>query len=52
MSDLRKVLTQALAKATAPLRAIDRDRVRQAEEAYGQGETTPFQKGMIAHPSG
>jgi hypothetical protein len=39
---LRDLLAEALARAAAPARPVDWERVRAAEEAYARGETKPF----------
>jgi hypothetical protein len=38
----RDLLADALARASAPVRPVDWERVRAAEEAHGRGETKPF----------
>jgi hypothetical protein len=44
MLRLHQVLSQAVAKAKMPLRPVDWNRVREADEAYARGETKPFQR--------
>jgi hypothetical protein len=47
-ADLHRFLSTALAKAKAPPRPMDLNRVREAEEAYARGETKPFQRHLEA----
>jgi hypothetical protein len=49
LAKLRQFLVEAVAKAKAPPRPLDWERVRQAEAAYGRGETKPFDKGSTIH---
>jgi hypothetical protein len=49
LASLRQFLLDALEKAKKPLRPIDRQRVREVEEAYARGETKPFRKTAGKH---
>jgi hypothetical protein len=51
MADLRGLLVEALAKAGAPTRPVDWDRIRAAEAAHARGETKPFQR-TASRPQG
>lgn len=44
LANFRQFLLEALEKAKKPLRPLDRQRVREVEEAYARGETKPFRK--------
>ena len=51
LSDFSRLLTGALGLVKSPPPPVDPERARQAEEAYRQGQTSPFQ-GLSRMPGG
>jgi hypothetical protein len=52
LTDLRRFLLEAVARAKAPLGPIDLKRLQEAQAAYDRGATRPFRQKSESHQTG